>query len=154
MAAAEVSGIAALIVQAHPTLTNDEVKYRLMATARPARDAQTGQFLYSPWEQGAGLVDAPAAVLGEITGTANNGLDVIQDLTTNTHYWGYTSWDPATGQFSLPVEDSTTRVWEGSLATTWAGNAALWAGSNRAWAAAAPSAALTAATAQILLNEP
>jgi hypothetical protein len=188
MAAAEVSGIAALIVQAHPTLTNDEVKYRLMATARPARDAQTGQFLYSPWEQGAGLVDAPAAVLGEITGTANNGLDVTQDLTTNTHYWGYTSWDPATGQFSLPVEDSTTRVWDGttgvwdgttrvwdgttrvwdgttrvwdgttrvwdgSLATTWTGNAALWAGSNRAWAAA-PSAALSAATAQILLNEP
>jgi hypothetical protein len=189
MAAAEVSGIAALIVQAHPTLTNDEVKYRLMATARPARDALTGQFLYSPWEQGAGLVDAPAAVLGEITGTANNGLDVTQDLTTNTHYWGYTSWDPATGQFSLPVEDSTTRVWDGttgvwdgttrvwdgttrvwdgttrvwdgttrvwdgSLATTWTGNAALWAGSNRAWAATAPVAALSAATAQILLNEP
>ena len=132
MAAAEVSGIAALIVQAHPTLTNDEVKYRLMATARPARDALTGQFLYSPWEQGAGLVNAPAAVLGAITGTANNGLDVAQDLTTTTHYWGYTSWDPATGQFSLPVEDSTTRVWDGTT-RVWDGTTRVWDGTTRVW---------------------
>src|SRR5262249_8374297 len=62
MAAAEVSGIAALMLQASPTLTNDQLKARLLATARPAIDPATGQPAHSPWEQGAGMVDTQQAV--------------------------------------------------------------------------------------------
>ncbi len=53
MAAAQISGIVALMLQKSPALTNDQVKYRLLATARPATDPFTGQPLYSVWEQGA-----------------------------------------------------------------------------------------------------
>ncbi|HEY3231336.1 MAG TPA: S8 family peptidase, partial [Roseiflexaceae bacterium] len=55
MAAAEVSGIAALLLQSSPNLSNNELKARLLATARPATDPLSGQPAYSPWEQGAGL---------------------------------------------------------------------------------------------------
>src|SRR4029079_10909946 len=52
MAAAEVSGLAALILQANPALTNDQVKYRLLATARPALDTNTRQPTYTLLAQG------------------------------------------------------------------------------------------------------
>ena len=60
-AAAVVSGIAALMIQHDPYLTPDEVKRRLMETARPAVDDR-GQLAYSVFQQGAGLVNAHDAV--------------------------------------------------------------------------------------------
>lgn len=55
MAAAIVSGVAALYLQRHPAATPREVKAQLTATAHPLHDARPG-------EQGAGVVDAYAAV--------------------------------------------------------------------------------------------
>ena len=55
MAAAIVSGVAALYLERRPSATPREVKAQLTATARPLRDVRSGA-------QGAGVVDAFAAV--------------------------------------------------------------------------------------------
>lgn len=59
--AAIVSGIVALMVQAAPAMTPDQVKAALVGTADPALAGQSGA--------GAGLVDAAAAVLAARAGT-------------------------------------------------------------------------------------
>jgi len=140
MAAAEVSGIAALILQANPALTNDQVKYRLLATARPAIDEATGELVYSMWEQGAGLVDAPEAVITTTTELANQGMDIGMDLTTDTHYWGYTTWDEAAGEFRLvdPETGQPIVVWAGG-SKSWAGGSKSWAGGSKSWAGGSKS---------------
>ena len=71
MAAAEVSGMAALILQANPALTNDQVKYRLLATARPALDTTTGAAGLYALGAGRGPVDAQQAVFTTTAGLAN-----------------------------------------------------------------------------------
>ena len=53
--AAVVSGVVALMLQVDPTLTPDEVKFRLQASSRPAVD-ETGAMVFSIFRQGAGLV--------------------------------------------------------------------------------------------------
>jgi serine protease AprX len=78
-AAAVVSGVVALILEADPTLSPDDVNCRLMATARPAVHAN-GHLAYSILQRGAGLVDAFGAVGSLATGCANRGLDVTKDL--------------------------------------------------------------------------
>ncbi|MCP4250355.1 MAG: S8 family serine peptidase, partial [bacterium] len=72
--AAVVSGVAALILQADPTLSPDDVKCRLMASATGAYNAD-GSPRYGILSQGAGLVNAYAAVNSTVTGCANRGLD-------------------------------------------------------------------------------
>jgi len=67
MAAPMVSGAVALLLQDEPGLTPDQVKYRLMATARkdwPGYDAA---------KAGAGYLDIYAAVYGTTTERANVG---------------------------------------------------------------------------------
>jgi serine protease AprX len=140
MAAAEVSGLVALMLQANPSLTNNQVKYRLLATARPAIDQTTGQPAYSPWEQGAGLVDAQQAVLTSTTELANVGMDLGMDLasgTDGTHYWGYTEWYSPTGEFKLidPQSGQPLAIWSGA-GRVWAGAGRVWAGAGRVWAGA------------------
>ena len=177
MAAAEVSGIAALILQANPTLTNDQVKYRLVSTARAALDVSTGAPAYSVWEQGAGLVNAAQAVFTTTTTAANTGMDIGQDLTSSTHYWGYTTWDPATSTFQLidPTTGEALTTWDGASGvwtgagriwagagriwaggtTSWAGSDSLWAGAGRIWAGTAGAASLAgASTAGSLMPDP
>lgn len=164
MAAAEVSGLAALMLQATPTLTNNQVKYRLLATARPAIDDTTQQPRYTIWEQGAGLVHAAQAVFTTTQEIANVGMDIALDLdlTSDEHYWGFTMWDEATGEFKLVDPDSgeVVTIWTGNLqpsnGSTWlwisgrrsgaggrrsgaggrrsgAGSDLTWAGSDRPW---------------------
>ncbi len=84
---AVVSGVALLLLEADPSLTPAEVKCRLMAAARPAVD-EAGNLAYSPFQQGAGLVDAPGAVRSTATGCANRGLDVDKDVAGIEHYIG------------------------------------------------------------------
>ena len=76
MAAPVVTGVAALILQAEPSLTPDQVKYRLMATANQNWPG------YDPAKAGAGMVDAFAAVYGTTTDSANLGIIPSQMLAT------------------------------------------------------------------------
>ena len=85
--AAVVSGVAALLLQAEPDLTPDQVKCKLMSTARPAIDAD-GKLAYSVFQQGAGLVNAPGALAGENYFCGNQGLDVVADRAGQAHFRG------------------------------------------------------------------
>lgn len=91
MAAPMVSGVVALLLQANPKLTPDQVKYRLMVTARPLRITGTG----------AGYLDAYGAVHGTTTASANTGIAESEILTSgdttiwNSANWGSANWGSA-----------------------------------------------------------
>jgi serine protease AprX len=138
-ATAVVSGIAALIISNDPGLTPNEVKMRLTGTALPWVDVTTTNALYSMWEQGAGMVNAPDAVFADVSGIANEGMDIQADLAGTTHYEGYSYYDEATSTYRLydPYGD-----WAGGYGTwagargTWAGDYGAWAGARGTWAGA------------------
>ena len=72
MAAAVTTGVVALMLQSDPALAPDDVKCRLLASARPAVTAN-GTLAYSVFQQGAGLINAVSAVNSSATGCANRG---------------------------------------------------------------------------------
>src|SRR5690606_31372811 len=78
-AAAVLSGSVALLLQAEPGLTPDQVKCKLMASARPATDP-AGRKAYSVFQQGAGLINAYDARYEQRRDCANQGLDIDKDL--------------------------------------------------------------------------
>src|SRR5258706_10631666 len=86
-AAAVTSGVVALMLQADPTLTPDTVKGRLLASPRPAVNA-AGKLAYSVFQQGAGLINAVAAVNSGATACANQGLNISADLAGTQHFGG------------------------------------------------------------------
>ena len=63
-----LTGIVALVLQADPSLTPDDVKCRLVASTHTAMNAD-GSPAYSVFQQGAGLVNAYDAVFSTATGT-------------------------------------------------------------------------------------
>ncbi|MEP7136150.1 MAG: S8 family peptidase [Chloroflexota bacterium] len=128
-ATAVVSGIAALVISKNPSITPNEVKMRLMSTALPWVDATTTNAGYSMWQQGAGIVNAPDAVFGAISGAANSGMDIQADLAGTTHYEGYSYYDEATSTYRLydPFAD-----WAGGYGT-WDGSRGSWSGSRGSW---------------------
>ncbi len=135
MASAEVSGLVALLLQKDPTLTNDQVKYRLTGTAKAAGSASGA--VYSVWQQGAGKVDALGAYNGTSTESANVGMDIAQDLQgeTGTHYVGTSEYDAATNSFYFagqPVATGSYQAWGGSY-QAWGGSYQAWGGSYQAW---------------------
>ena len=83
MAAAVTSGSVALLLQDEPGLNPDQVKYRLMTTARP--------FNYG---NGAGYLDIYNAVYGDTSETANTGNPASQLLWTGSDpvNWGSVNW--------------------------------------------------------------
>ena len=85
-AAAAASGVAALMLQVEPGLTPDNLKCRLMASANAAMSGGIQRF--SVLEQGAGLIDAVAAVESKAVGCANQGLDLKADLAGRAHFLG------------------------------------------------------------------
>jgi serine protease AprX len=91
-ATAITSGIVALMLQADASLTPDDVKCRLMANAQPALN-QNGTLAYSIFQQGAGLVNAQQAVNSTLTGCANSGLNIANDLAGIEHYVGRAAQD-------------------------------------------------------------
>jgi serine protease AprX len=130
--AAVVSGIAALTLSRNPELTPDQVKFRVMYTSFPWIDLESsdGSALYSLWQQGAGRVNAPDAVFADISGTANYGMDIQEDLVGNVHYEGFSYYDAESGEFRLRGEFSD---WTGGYGA-WAGGYGAWAGGYGAWA--------------------
>jgi serine protease AprX len=91
-ATAVVSGVLALMLQAEPKLKPDDAKCRLIASARAAvRD--DGIHAYTIFQQGAGLVDAVAAVNESAAGCANHDLNIKEDLAGQRHYAGLAGVD-------------------------------------------------------------
>jgi hypothetical protein len=107
-AAAVVSGIAALVVANNNGLTPDQVKCRILASGKPAVDAN-GQLAYSVLQQGTGLVDAKAAVYGTQTGCANQNLNIAADLAGTQHYMGGVR-QQADGTFQLTTPNGA--LWD------------------------------------------
>jgi serine protease AprX len=136
-ATAVVSGVAALVISNNPSLTANEVKMRLTGTALPWVDVNTTDALYSMWQQGAGMVNAPDAVFAEVDGEANAGMDIQADLDGTIHYEGYSYYDEATLTYRLydPYSDWAGGYgeWDGNYAA-WAGGRGAWAGGRGAWA--------------------
>jgi len=102
-AAAVVSGIAALVIEANPGISNDDVKCRILASARPAV-SDNGELAYSVFQQGAGMVDAMAAVYGTASGCANRGLDINLDITGQIHYGGRANVDENGNYYNMGLE--------------------------------------------------
>ena len=73
MSTATVSGIAAQILQKNPHLTPDQVKHRLLSTARTIAET-------NPRLAGKGLVDAYAAAMSSSTKRANQGIEPATGL--------------------------------------------------------------------------
>ncbi|MCB1623360.1 MAG: S8 family peptidase [Pseudomonadales bacterium] len=115
-ATAIVSGIVALMLQKDPSLTPDQVKCKLLASARPAVNAK-GKAAYTVFQQGAGLVNALAAVGSGASDCANRGLDIARDLAGSAHYQGPANMDSG-GSYYL-ADENGKRISETGL--TWNG---------------------------------
>ncbi len=87
MATAVTSGAAALLLQSQPDLNPDQVKYRLMATARPFDSPEPGA-------AGAGYLDVYAAVSSATVESANTGIEASQLLWSGDDpiTWGSVNW--------------------------------------------------------------
>ena len=88
MAAAVVAGATALLLEDEPGLTPDQVKYRLLSTARPLLGPQ-------PCSTGVGYLDIYAALYANTTQSSNTGLKASQLLGsgTNPSTWISVSWN-------------------------------------------------------------
>lgn len=96
-AAAVVTGTVALMLQLEPNLRPDTVKCRLMATA-------TANPKYSPFEQGAGNMQAWEAAMSYANDCANVGLDIDDDLDGEEHFIGPALINES-GQFGVAIGD-------------------------------------------------
>ena len=108
-AAAVVSGVAALLLEVDPSLSPDDLKCRLMASARPAVD-ENGELAYSIFQQGAGMVHAYDAAASDEWGCANQGLDIGAELAGAAHFGGPANRD-ADGTYY--VEGLEGYAWSG-----------------------------------------
>ncbi len=138
-AAAVVSGVAALVLSRHPELTPDEVKYRLTQTALAWVNEDGSDATYSMWQQGAGRVNAYDAVTADISGAANQGLDIQSDLAGTAHFEGYSYYDPETQTYRLRdgLSDPMGQYgnWAGGFGV-WSGKFGVWSGGMGVWSGA------------------
>jgi serine protease AprX len=84
MASGVAAGAVALLLQDEPNLTPDQVKYRLMTTARPFQGGN-----------GSGYMDIYQAVHSDTTGSANTGINASQLLWGGPDpiTWGSVAWN-------------------------------------------------------------
>ena len=135
-AAAVTSGAVALILQNDPSLTPDQVKCKLMASAQPAVKS-SNQLAYSIFQQGAGMINVLGAISTSALNCANQGLNIAADLAGTQHFGGAAN-EAANGTFYIMNMKSSTPFaadptdgysWSGSapgtLGYTWS-NAYLW----------------------------
>jgi hypothetical protein len=105
-ATAVASGVVALMLDHDTSLTPDQVKYRLMVSARPAlANEATPDLVYNILQQGMGRIWAPEAVLGTFDPAdhANYGMDVNADLAHDTG-WIDTNGEWLTRMKSIPTK--------------------------------------------------
>ncbi len=111
-AAAVVTGVAALMLDAKPNLKPKDIKCRLLDAARPALD-ETGERIYSILQQGAGLVNAYDAVHSKARNCANRGMNIRHDMAGRKHYSGRARMDESGTFYILGQEEYS---WTGSYA--------------------------------------
>jgi len=98
--AAVISGIVALMIENDPLLTPDEVKCRLMDTARIATlDENT--LAYSVFQQGLGLVDAYEALYSTAGDCIDQTMSIAKDLAGEEHYIGPVRYNETSGEFEI-----------------------------------------------------
>jgi len=102
-AAGVASGVAALMLQKNPELSPNDIKCRLMSSARAATNPD-GSLAYSLFQQGTGLVNAWDAVHSTASDCVNIGLDIDKDLAGVQHYGGPANRD-ADGNFIMTTTD-------------------------------------------------
>lgn len=100
MSAATVTGIVAQILQANPSLNPNQVKYRLMNTARQIAD-------HDSTAVGKGLVDAYAATRSTSTAQANQS-GLLGGLLASSN--GLGTLQAARGTLSIDVQTSNAQV--------------------------------------------
>jgi subtilisin family serine protease len=110
-----VSGVVALMLQ-QKWQSPDDTKCQLLSTARPAVKA-AGTLAYSVFQQGAGMVNAAAAVGSTARGCGNYGLDVGADLRGERHFGGRANRD-ASGQYYLMGLSSDGSRWDGRYSSS------------------------------------
>jgi serine protease AprX len=142
-AAAVTSGVVALVISAHPELTPDQVKYRILASAMPWMNVDPARAAYSIWQQGHGQLNAPDAVYADLSGKANRGMDIRADLAGEQHYEGYSYYDKASATFQLRGDFANLAGgyanWDGSYTGAmgaWSGAMGAWSGAMGAWSGA------------------
>ena len=137
MSAAVTSGVVALMLQQDPDLTPTDVKCRLIDSASVALDVD-GNLAFSIFQQGAGLVNAYAAVYSSAGGCANGRLDISADIAGEKHYVGPTTLSED-GDFVILDQDGVENLhWNGTYSNLsgnylWSGGNYLWSGGNYLW---------------------
>ncbi|MCA9966437.1 MAG: S8 family serine peptidase, partial [Anaerolineales bacterium] len=110
---AVTSGVVALMLDQNPALTPNQVKHRLMITARPALQADGKTLAYSLFQQGAGQIRANDAVFGNFPGEANVGMVAGQA------YVGPVIYDNSLDVYRLvdrnrnPLPQEANYMWDG-----------------------------------------
>jgi len=104
------SGIVALMLQDSPTLTPDDIKCRLISTAKAAM-TEAGKLSFSVFQQGAGLVDAMSALNSSAAGCGNAGMDIAADIANVHHYSGPAKRYENNGDFYIPGQEGLE--WDG-----------------------------------------
>jgi hypothetical protein len=102
------------MLEVSPSLTPDQVKCRLMSSARPAVKSD-GTLAYTVFQQGSGLVNAHDAVYSTASGCANQGLNVVADLYYGKHFGGRANYNPKTGQYYIMATSSGSSTSSGGL---------------------------------------
>ena len=131
VASSTVSGIVALLLEADPWLTPDQVRQRLLATARPLPAAGD---VHPVLRQGAGLVDAWAAVRGGgPPAAAHAARGLARDDGAGEGY----SWSAGAAR-GWTWSDEAARGWtwsdEAARGWTWSDRAVRgWTWSDRSW---------------------
>ena len=126
-AAAVTTAVVALMLDADPTLSPDDVKCRLLASARPFQ-TESGDLAYSIFQQGAGVINAFDAVNSSASGCANQGLNIDYDLAGIEHYQGPANQDEDGNYYIIGVDGfawSGSYIWSGGFA--WSGSY-IWSG--------------------------
>jgi serine protease AprX len=121
-AAAVASGAVALMLQDDPSLTPDQVKCKLMASAQPAVNP-SNHLAYSIFQQGAGLINVLGATSTSALNCANQGLNIAADLAGTMHFGGAAN-ETANGTFYLmDMKSSTPFAADPSDGYSWSGAA-------------------------------